>query len=100
MPSEPPYQERFSRQRGELMRHFEDGYNRVAVPRNLNGVVAGVGDYIRDHEFFRLTPDERRAISGNPDFNPSAVDGIETSAKKQAINDVIKVCRERISKES
>ncbi len=89
------YQKKFVRQREELRNHFEEGYKRLIVPRNLLGVAEGVRDYIKDHKYFELTPEERKAISENPDFDASAADEIEIRAQKQAIDEVIRMCRER-----
>ena len=93
------YQERFNRQRNELFNHFNQGFDAVGVANvDIYGLRQGVREYAEKEGYFRLTPQEIAEIKGNDLFADNSAKRIPMDWKSKAVDEVVRIFREKVGK--
>ena len=95
------YQERFVKQRNELINHYSKGFNILKNPVIFDNdyefqLRAGVRDFIADKGYFELNSQESQAIENNNLFADDSAKRIERNWKNKSIEEVVGVVKRRV----
>ena len=95
------YQERFVKQRNELLNHYSDSFDIVGVKTVFDKdykfqLRAGVRDFIADKKYFELSSQESQTIENNDLFADDSVKRIERNWKNKSIDEVVRIVKENV----
>tara|TARA_Y100000310_G_C20474908_1_gene711921 strand:- start:92 stop:409 length:318 start_codon:yes stop_codon:yes gene_type:complete len=95
------YQERFVKQRNELLNHYGESFDVTGVADVFDNdyellLRVGVRDFIVDKKYFEFSSQESQAIENNNLFADDSAKRIERNWKNKSIDEVVRVVKDKV----